>query len=382
MWITNDGGKLVLDREKAKVVRRLFAMIVEAVGLTTAARTLNDEKVPVLGRTRIAIGGQLGKPKDEKKRQRVVWSAGTIYKMVTSRATLGEYQPHAGRPGDRRPSGNPISNYYPAVITPELFAAAGAMRLRGRVDVAEGETRPPVRRPHPRRADRRHHVCADLKLPAQMSVLFPSGAMHGRGERWTSFPLAAFEDAIRSELIEVKVKDIQAETPEMNAVETLSVVLGRNWKHSWRSGGRRWIGRTGGHGVRETRGPGGRACDVVDRLAEMQVAVALPISEAIGNLRTVGRSLKDDGSDENRLRCQSAIRRAVESVWCLFLPGRGRRIAAVQVWFRGGAQRSYMIVHRPAVTNAKSTREATTEVRSFADATLPVLDLRDRKQAS
>lgn len=361
-WVRCEGEKLSLDPAKAATVRRLFAMAQDGMGLPAIARRLNDEGVPVLGRAAVKVNGH---------RRPVVWSATNVHRVITSRATIGEYQPHRGRPGDRQPVGHAVTNYYPPVIDRDTFDATQA-GLRTRATVGRG------------RRGRHVHLFAGILRDARTggslmarhhktreSVIFPGGAVGGRGDRWVSFPQRALEQAVLSRLVEVKVEDIDPGAPTVNRVEALAARLAEleGLSAKWRVKMDRpelvdVVADKLAAIESERKG-------VAARLAEAQRETASPLSEAIGNLRVVGRSLADDNSPENRTRCQAAIRRAVESVWCLFTPGRGLRIAAVQVWFKGGRQRSYVIAHRPAGKvgyKGRTVRPEWTWVESFADA--------------
>src|SRR5262249_54205430 len=71
-----------------------------------------------------------------------------------------------------------------------------------------------------------------------------------------------------------------------------------------------------------------------------------------------------------------------ESVWCLFIARGAQRLAAVQVWFRGGAHRDYLILHRAATGGAVGVRPARWWVRSLASASISGnLDLRKQEHA-
>src|SRR5262249_54845394 len=84
--------------------------------------------------------------------------------------------------------------------------------------------------------------------------------------------------------------------------------------------------------------------------------------------------------DDARLRLRSVLRRMVAGVWMLVVP-RGRdRLAAVQIWFAGEKRsRSYLVLHRPPLANARARVDGAWWVRSLAEAGLPgALDLRKR----
>ncbi|MDY3556297.1 recombinase family protein [Gemmata sp. JC717] len=103
-WLrVNDENKIEVVEEKAEVVRRVFDMAKRGHGNYTIARTLNDEKVPGVR------GG--------------IWRDGNVSKLLRNRAVLGEFQPHETVEGEIRPVGSVIPDYYPRVVSPELFSA-------------------------------------------------------------------------------------------------------------------------------------------------------------------------------------------------------------------------------------------------------------------
>src|SRR5205823_10465694 len=76
--------------------------------------------------------------------------------------------------------------------------------------------------------------------------------------------------------------------------------------------------------------------------AELRAAeaeAASPLADAWDRFKTAGELLAEQDTDEVRLRCRDALRRTVERVLALFVPGAGLRVAAVQVEFKGGAHR-------------------------------------------
>jgi DNA invertase Pin-like site-specific DNA recombinase len=374
-WIRHEDGKVSLDAEKAAVVQRLFKMAADGLGLVAIARRLNDEGVPVLGRTHLTVKGET---------RPVVWSAVNVHRILTSRAAVGEYQPCRGRPGDRKPAGPPVLDYYPPVVDRDTFdevqaalktrAVVGCGRRGRYVSLFAGVLRDARTG---RNLMARHH-------PHRESVILPVGATDGRNYRWVSFPLRAFESAVLSELVEVKVEEVDPGAPSGNRVEVLSARLAELEQLSakWRAKmGRLELVDVVADNLAEIER---ERKDVAARLGEAQREAASPLSEAVGNLRVVGKSLAEDDGDDNRKRCQAALRRAVESVWCLFMPGRGRRLAAVQVVFKGGRCRNYVIYHRPAASNQHGgDRAAETKVYSFADVhKAGDIDLRDKSDVA
>lgn len=101
--------KLVPDR--VAVVRRIFDMREGGVGTATIAVRLNEDDVPA------PRGGH--------------WHHSGVRKLLRNRAVLGEYQPSfipTGSRGTRRPKdGEPIPDYYPAVVSEGQFHRVQAL---------------------------------------------------------------------------------------------------------------------------------------------------------------------------------------------------------------------------------------------------------------
>jgi hypothetical protein len=61
------------------------------------------------------------------------WQSSSVSNILTTRAVLGEFQPHKMIDGTRRPDGDPIKGYFPAIIDARLFYRAQAGRADRRV---------------------------------------------------------------------------------------------------------------------------------------------------------------------------------------------------------------------------------------------------------
>jgi hypothetical protein len=95
--------------DRANIVRKIFELSIAGLGGYTIAKQLNVKNVPAFGPS----------PK---------WDQSTIHNMLRNRATVGEHQPKRYRNGKEFPEGEPISNYYPAVIDEALFESAQESR--------------------------------------------------------------------------------------------------------------------------------------------------------------------------------------------------------------------------------------------------------------
>lgn len=92
--------------DRVTVVVRILEMVRDGVGLDSVAKTLNGEQVPTF--------------RDRTKH----WHMSFIRRLVQNRQLIGEYQPHEGTGKDRKPAGDPLKGYYPAVVEKTLFYAA------------------------------------------------------------------------------------------------------------------------------------------------------------------------------------------------------------------------------------------------------------------
>ena len=100
--------------ERVKIVRRIYDMSLEGHGIEPIARTLNEEAIPVWGR-----GKRKGKG----------WHYSYILRILRSRAVLGEVQPGRWVNGKTVPDGDPVPDYFPAVIDLPTWNKAQTRRL-------------------------------------------------------------------------------------------------------------------------------------------------------------------------------------------------------------------------------------------------------------
>ncbi|TWB09186.1 DNA invertase Pin-like site-specific DNA recombinase [Nitrospirillum amazonense] len=105
-WLSVMGGEIVLDSAKAETIREIFRLIRNGYGLNILERKLNSERVPLVSS------------------RATQWYRSYLIKLVHNRALIGEYQPMVGKGRSRRPSGDVIRGYYPAVLSDEEFFAA------------------------------------------------------------------------------------------------------------------------------------------------------------------------------------------------------------------------------------------------------------------
>jgi DNA invertase Pin-like site-specific DNA recombinase len=100
---------------KVQIVQRIFEEAAAGIGSYVITKRLNQETVPGIGRSKS-------------------WQRSYVAKILTNRAVIGEYQPcKISTAGKREPDGPPIKNYFPAIISEELFYRAQKGRSERRI---------------------------------------------------------------------------------------------------------------------------------------------------------------------------------------------------------------------------------------------------------
>jgi DNA invertase Pin-like site-specific DNA recombinase len=105
-WIDPQTWKPI--KERADVVRSIFRMYESGIGISSIVRKLNNNGVALIGR---------GKG----------WHSSYVSNILKNRAVIGEFQTHkttriqGQRHYNRTPAGDPIENYYPAIIDRATF---------------------------------------------------------------------------------------------------------------------------------------------------------------------------------------------------------------------------------------------------------------------
>jgi DNA invertase Pin-like site-specific DNA recombinase len=107
--LSTDRTTFEIDVPKAEIVRQIFKDAAAGKGSHIITKELNRAMIkPLAGAS--------------------VWSQSYVTKILNSRAVLGEFQPHAMQNGKRQPRGEPIPDYFPRIISDELFLLVRAAR--------------------------------------------------------------------------------------------------------------------------------------------------------------------------------------------------------------------------------------------------------------
>jgi hypothetical protein len=362
-WLRLVDGKWEVDEEAASAVRLIYRLAADGHGSAAVARRLNGEGVPAIGR-------------------KAHWTRAYVAKILSGRLVLGEYQPHAGKGRKRRPDGEPIANYYPAVIDEPTWLATRAVVLskhrpagrtpKGVVNVFSGLL-------HAAGDGGSIHMKDEsLRGGGSRKVLVSYRALNGeKGSKFVTFPFDVFTDAVLQCLKEVDARDILPSNGHEDRVLALSKQL---------AGVEAEIEKVK---VRLEKSYSDGVADVLQRhearrkkiaadLADARQEAASPLGAAWGDCGSLLAALR---TADDRVKLRSVLRRITESIWCLFVARGKVRLAAVQCWFAGGKHRDYLIVHQGGWSNGKTHHEAKWWVRSLAEAAPAPLDLRKRKDA-
>lgn len=100
--------------DRAPLVQSIFERSADGVGFDRIARDLNERGEPTL------------------KPSKRGWFYTSIAGIITSRSAIGEYQPYEEVDGVRVARGDPIADYYPAVVTNDLWLRAQKKPHRNR----------------------------------------------------------------------------------------------------------------------------------------------------------------------------------------------------------------------------------------------------------
>lgn len=141
-----DRTKFEVQEKIVESIRRVFDMRINGHGAVAIVARANRENWPVPGKPPTRRAGELVEEfKDRKARSpESSWHLSLIGRLLKNRALLGEYQPRSVDPAGssrRIAVGEPVRDYYPAVLDETTFLRAQAVAARrgrfpGRRDAA------------------------------------------------------------------------------------------------------------------------------------------------------------------------------------------------------------------------------------------------------
>jgi DNA invertase Pin-like site-specific DNA recombinase len=104
--LNEDRTEYELIPENVAIVRQIVDLMMSGMGKGSIAKKFNKEGIPSIG----------------NKNKGQTWFPSYIVKIVNNRALIGEFQPMQVVSGKRVAAGEPISNYFPRVISDEQYA--------------------------------------------------------------------------------------------------------------------------------------------------------------------------------------------------------------------------------------------------------------------
>lgn len=124
-WIKSEDGAFKPINEKVDTLKMIFQLALDGLSALMICKKLNHDQVPVLS---------------PGKR----WYESSLKRLLKDRRVIGEFQPHVRETRTKRvPSGDPIPNYYPAVISEDMFHRLQAQYTRRKRTISKtGEAYP------------------------------------------------------------------------------------------------------------------------------------------------------------------------------------------------------------------------------------------------
>ena len=130
-WLetTNEDGKIkiVPNRAKCAIVKRIFRMVIDGIGARTICKTLNAEGIPSFTAGR-------------RKNARGTWSGTYLKLLINNPAVYGTYQPRILKDGRLVEADEPITGYYPPAIDEATYYLAQAA-IKPRRNVGRPQTK-------------------------------------------------------------------------------------------------------------------------------------------------------------------------------------------------------------------------------------------------
>jgi DNA invertase Pin-like site-specific DNA recombinase len=353
--VTDDSFRIL--EGPAAAVRQIYSWARSGLGVHRILERLVAEGVPPIG---------------DKGR----WVKAYVYRILTNPAAMGTNQPNRQEGKKVVPDGEPIPNYYPAVVSEQewqdvqaaLRARSGdydeqgrfvkggkASRAAGRKGAQEANLFTGLARCG--RSGERMHLGYGLGRKGEGErkryvYLCPTKETAVRDRGGIDYP--TFEGAVLSALRELRPGDIADEGRPANGREAeVARLSGRLLDLDSRLERAQQRARTTedfdafldliGDLQKERK-------EVRDRLTELSREDAGPPSANLGEAQSLIGMLANAPADQRaelRRRLKARLPQLVAEVMVLVVP-RGRdRLCAVQVWFHNKRQRSYLILHRP-----------------------------------
>lgn len=321
-WCEMVGGEISLISDRAAVIRRVHQWAQDGYGVNQITKRLNDDEVKPWGRAKL-------------------WSEAVVYRLLTARSVIGEWQPGEGGRGGkvRKKVGEPIPDYFPRVVSDECFYATGEA----------------IKKRHGFRGRRGKHVNL---LAGLLFDAFSRGKLGYSHEQRGSY---VFNYAGRIGANDAPLMTYPAAVLERQILSVLSeldpaVIVGDNTAGAAVLAGEGRLREidTQLADIETQLMAGAKAAvlaKVADRLESERVAVADQLEKdrraaAVPSQSSwaVLKGATDLTDSDTRMKLRSAIRDVVSGIWCVFAGHKsGRYRGWVQIMLHGGAWRTLYV---------------------------------------
>jgi hypothetical protein len=383
-WVTmTEAGTLELIDDRATVVRQIYEWAAAGYGVTTIVKKLTAAKVPAFGGRVTSEDGTTRKVEGDSYGSGQWWTT-YVRDILTDKRAIGQYQP---RDSQGRKKGDPIPNYYPAVVTEQQFyavraAMTGRKNKPGRIGKAVSNLFGGLLKNA--RDGESYYVNAWSQKGLFIRFLMNKTSREGLSKCY-SFPLSDFEQAILYRLREIDPDTIKpaATTTEVSVIQDeLNFIRGRRTELAL-------LLTTQGADLPEVTAALGqlasREKELLAKVEKNAETVVKPLSNTCREVHRLTDLLYTAKTPEERedirLRMRAAFRRWISEIWLLVVPRGKDRLCYVQIYFTDGRRRDYLIFRRSPRGNHK---DKMTPARLYVEtkpALVPNCDLRKRDHA-
>jgi len=201
-WLRVVDDKFEKVPERADLVRQIFQWTIDGLGYGSITKRLNEKEVSPWG------GGKH-------------WQYSYVMKILTNPAAYGEYQPYTRRKkSKRKPIGEPVPNYYPAVVAKDVSMLPGMPGRKRR-----GASGPNQFKARNLFSGLLWEYRDDCQMLFTGELLVSYLGKLGKGT-FISFPYKAFEEAVLKTFREISPSDFAPKTAGQQ-VDRISVLDGQ-----------------------------------------------------------------------------------------------------------------------------------------------------------
>jgi DNA invertase Pin-like site-specific DNA recombinase len=370
-WLEHDEDGFRVNEAAAAVVRKVFRLATEGMGVYSIVRALNKENVPTIGKS---------------KR----WVQSYVHRIIRSPAPVGIYQPHKQEGKTFVSDGPPVPRYFPSIISQQEWDAAqialdqrGNGRGAGRKGMAETNLFGDLLRDA--MTDESPHIHYNIATNAQGQkkkyryLLFPAWPLESPVARRFSYDI--LEEAVLSLFAELRPSDIVGDDGQANdrraEIAALSSAVLDIDSRLEQARGRATATNDFDSLLDLIQHLQAERKATIERRAALEQACDGQTPATLGEAQSL-IALLARGSDGDRAELRRKLKRhlrtLVERIYILLVRRGNVSLAAMQAFFRGSHQRrDFLIASKGGTKHAPGWWAA----RSLSDVIDPEdLDLR------